>query len=96
MGRSLRFRVYSVQLMGRPFQTRFRSGSGPLGLNLATQSNSLAHYAKGTRSGMAAEAAIALPQFVGIRFQVLFHSPRRGAFHLSLTVLVHFRSPGSI
>jgi hypothetical protein len=38
----------------------------------------------------------ALPQFVGTGFQVLFHSPRRGAFHLSLTVLVHFRSPGSI
>ena len=27
------------------------------------------------------------------RFQVLFHSPHRGAFHLSLTVLVHYRSP---
>ena len=26
------------------------------------------------------------------RFQVLFHSPRRGAFHRSLTVLVHYRS----
>ena len=33
--------------------------------------------------------------FVGIRFQELFHSPRRGAFHLSLTVLVHYRSPRS-
>ena len=30
--------------------------------------------------------------FVGIRFQELFHSPRRGAFHLSLTVLVRYRS----
>ena len=29
---------------------------------------------------------------VGIRFQELFHSPYRGAFHLSLTVLVHYRS----
>ena len=29
---------------------------------------------------------------VGIPFQGLFHSPRRGAFHLSLTVLVHYRS----
>ena len=27
-----------------------------------------------------------------VRFQVLFHSPRRGSFHLSLTVLVHYRS----
>jgi hypothetical protein len=32
---------------------------------------------------------------VGIRFQDLFHSPHRGAFHLSLTVLVHYRSPRS-
>jgi hypothetical protein len=30
----------------------------------------------------------------GTWFQVLFHSPRRGAFHLSLTVLVHYRSSG--
>ena len=29
---------------------------------------------------------------VGIRFQVLFHSPHRGSFHLSLTVLVRYRS----
>ena len=25
-------------------------------------------------------------------FQILFHSPNRGSFHLSLTVLVHYRS----
>ena len=29
-------------------------------------------------------------------FQALFHSPPRGAFHLSLTVLVHYRSHGSL
>ena len=40
--------------------------------------------------------AIALPLLVGIRFQVLFHSPHRGAFHLSLTVLVHYRSQARI
>ena len=34
--------------------------------------------------------------FVSIRFQVLFHSPHRGAFHLSLTVLVRYRSCTSI
>ena len=33
-----------------------------------------------------------LSLFVGIWFQLLFHSPHRGAFHLSLTVLVHYRS----
>ena len=39
---------------------------------------------------------IALRLLVGIRFQVLFHSPRRGSFRLSLTVLVHYRSEASI
>ena len=33
-----------------------------------------------------------LPLIVGIRFQVLFHLSIRDAFHLSLTVLVHYRS----
>ena len=35
----------------------------------------------------------ALRPVVSAWFQVLFHSPRRGSFHLSLTVLVHYRSP---
>ncbi len=29
---------------------------------------------------------------VSARFQILFHSPRRGSFHLSITVLVRYRS----
>ena len=29
---------------------------------------------------------------VGTQFQILFHSPRRGSFHLSLTVLLRYRS----
>ena len=29
-----------------------------------------------------------LPQLVSNRFQILFHSPHRGSFHLSLTVLI--------
>ena len=33
-----------------------------------------------------------LPPLVGNEFQILFHSPNRGTFHLSLTVLVHYRS----
>jgi hypothetical protein len=35
---------------------------------------------------------IALPLLVSTRFQVLFHSGYPGSFHLSLTVLVHYRS----
>ena len=37
-----------------------------------------------------------LRPLVGAWFQDLFHSSRRGAFHLSLTVLVRYRSHGSI
>ena len=35
--------------------------------------------------------SIVLRPVVSIRFQVLFHSPHRGTFHLSFTVLVHYR-----
>ena len=37
-----------------------------------------------------------LRPLVGAWFQVLFHAPYRGTFHLSLTVLVRYRSHGSI
>ena len=37
-----------------------------------------------------------LRPLVSARFQVLLHSAVRGSFHLSLTVLVHYRSLGSI
>jgi hypothetical protein len=96
-------RTYSARftlLMGRspgfgspgrhsmPFRTRFRSGSTYLWLNLATPTNSLAHSTKGTPS-----PPKGLRPAGRRRFQDLFHSPSRGAFHRSLTVLVHYRSP---
>ena len=85
----------------RPIQTRFRYGFGCYSLNLATEINSQAHSPRGTLSGIVRNVSIsrvlnlllALQLFVGFRFQVLFHSPNRGTFHLSLTVLVHYRSP---
>ena len=49
-GRSPRLRVYP-HVRNRPYQTRFRFGSGPEGLNLHVRSNSPDHNAKGTRSG---------------------------------------------
>ena len=39
---------------------------------------------------------VGLRPLVGRRFQVLFHSHTLGSFHLSLTVLVRYRSSGSI
>ena len=85
----------------RPIQTRFRYGFGCHSLNLATEINSQAHSPRGTPSGIARNVPIsrglnlllALRLLVSLRFQVLFHSPNRGTFHLSLTVLVHYRSP---
>ncbi len=52
---------------------RLAFATATLPLNLATYSNSQAHYAKGTRSHL---LYMVLPLLVSTRFQVLFHSPR--------------------
>ena len=62
------------------------------GLTVQHTSNSLAHYPEGTLS----PAKGGLQLLVSIRFQVLFHSPNRSTFHLSLTVLLHYRLRESI
>ena len=60
-------------------------------------SNSPDHNAKGTQSGdTAPEGTSSLLPLVSMWFQDLFHSPHWGAFHLSLTVLVHYRSHRSL
>ena len=74
----------------RPFKTRFRYAY-TLRLKLAGQIKSLTHYTTGTPS-----LYKELRLIVGMQFQVLFHSPNRGSFHLSLAVLVHYRSLKSI
>ena len=71
----------------RPFQTRFRFAFDCLCLKLATCIDSQAHSPKGTPSGPKP-----LRLVVSVQFQILFHSPRRGSFHLSLTVLLRYRS----
>src|ERR1051326_861637 len=91
----------------RPFRTRFRCAS-TYRLKLASKTNSLTHYTKGTpsprrqmtddRGQIDHPSSVVffcrpkLRLLVGIRFQELFHPAHRGAFHLSLTVLVHYRS----
>ena len=71
----------------RPFQTRFRFAFDCLCLKLATCIDSLVHSPKGTPSGHYAPPT-------GCKHTVSgsFHSPRRGSFHLSLTVLLRYRS----
>ncbi len=90
MVRSLAFGSDTCYL-SRTFRTRFRFGFRPEALNLATYINSPVHYAKGTPSPIALNA-IGLRLLVSIWFQVLFHSPYRGSFHLSLTLLLRYRS----
>lgn len=67
----------------------------PYSVKLATKSHSLTHYTKGTQSFITFNSDKLL-LLVRRRFQVLFHSPLRGSFRLSLTVLVHYRSVESI
>ncbi len=76
------------------FRLAFATAPPVTGLTSPLRSNSLAHSPKGTPSHIPATevAGIVLRLIVGSRFQVLFHSPHWGAFHLSLTVLVHYRS----
>ena len=91
----------------RPIQTRFRFGYPSL-VNLATHRNSLAHSSKGTPSRLLPAMChrshpkgsrqrrgndaltVCKPTVSGT-----ISLPSRGAFHLSLTVLVHYRSPVS-
>jgi hypothetical protein len=68
----------------RTFCTRFRFGSGAELLNLAVRSNSRAHYAKGTRSGIPLTGH-SPPTACRYMVSGSFHSPNRGSFH-------HFRS----
>ena len=72
MGRSLGFGSTPCN-SGRPVRTRFRYGSVPEGLNLATQGNSPVHYAKGTPSPVSRseDRDIGLRQLVCAWFQVL-------------------------
>ena len=74
----------------RPVQTRFRCGS--VFLNLAARRDSQAHSTKGTPSRTQRSAPTACRRTVSGTVSL----PSRGAFHLSLTVLVRYRSSESI
>ena len=69
MGRSPGFGSNTTDFI-RPIQTRFRCGSEPLALNLASYIHSPDHSTIGTRSHFDV-----LSVLVSTRFQVLFHSP---------------------
>jgi hypothetical protein len=88
MGSSLSFGSTAYDY-DRPIRTRFRFGSAHR-LTLPQTSNSPARYAKSTRSHHE-DAPTACRHAVSGTISL----PFRGTFHLSLTVLVRYRSPGS-
>ena len=74
----------------RPVRTRLRCGSLP-SLTSPRASDSLAHSTKGTPSHLGGA-----PTARGRTVSGAVSLPSRGAFHLSLTVLVRYRSQGSV
>ncbi len=78
----------------RPLQTRFRFGFGAAALTLLHMTTPRIILQKARRHpGFSLRLAVGLRLLVGTRFQGLLF-PSRGASHLSLTILVHYRSPG--
>ena len=74
----------------RSLQTRFRFGSVTSSLNLASHRNSPDLSTKSTLSGQSPRTVCKH------KVSGSFSLPSRGSFHLSLTVLLHYRSSGSI
>ena len=85
------FRVV-CQLLNRPIQTRFPYAFSRYGIKLATDSTLTGSFFNRNTVIPSPESDLGLQLIVSIRFQVLFHRPLRATFHLSLTVLVHYRS----
>src|ERR671932_648757 len=75
--------------LGALFRLAFAPPPALLGLKLATQTNSSAHSSIGTPSHPSLDAPTACKRTVSGSISL----PFRGSFHLSLTVLVRYRSP---
>ena len=81
----------SCALFGLAFAT-----ATPPGLTSPHATNSQAHSSKGTPSRPACNHADDAPTDCRHTVSGTLSLPSRGTFHPSLTVLVHYRSPGSI
>ena len=76
----------------RPIQTRFRFGSSRQALTSPHTANSPDHSSIGTPSRYRDESRQHASTACRHTVSVSISLPSRGAFHLSLTVLVHYRS----
>src|SRR4030095_10631832 len=94
MARSLRFGSRACDydaLFGLAFAT-----APPPGLTSPHTTNSQAHSSKGTPSPPTPQGCSKAPTDCRQTVSGTISIPSRGTFHLSLTVLVRYRSPGSI
>src|SRR6266540_3505970 len=91
MVRSLRFGSRARDYIDARFGLAFATAPPP-GLTLPRTANSPAHSSKGTRSRLQATAPTVCKHTVSGTISL----PSRGTFHLSLTVLVRYRSPESV
>ena len=94
-GQITRFRVCYLLHLFAQLALAFAMASPFKGLTCNKQqlAGSLCKRHAVTRAKRINSINIVLPPLVSTWFQVLFHSPKRGSFHLSLTLLVHYRSP---
>ncbi len=86
-GKLIPLRVVPLPPIFRAIHARFHYASVGLPLRQGIKVHSPAHSSIGTPSPRKA------PTPCRCMVSDLFHSPLRGSFHLSLTVLVHYRSP---
>lgn|SRR5687768_13871467 len=94
MGRSLRFGSRSRHCNAL-FRLAFATAS-PHGLTSRRNTNSQAHSSKGTPSQLLCTQGAVAPTDCKHTVSGTVSLPSRGTFHLSLTVLVRYRSLGSI
>ena len=82
-----------IRATKRPLRLAFAAPPPQRGLSIATH-NILAgsFFNRNTVTRPDLRRNFRLPLFVSAWFQILFHRPQRAAFHLSLVVLVHYRS----
>ncbi len=85
-GKLIPLRVVPLPPICRAIHARFHCASVGLPLRQGIKVHSPAHSSIGTPSPFRA------PTPCRCMVSDLFHSPLRGSFHLSLTVLVHYRS----
>ena len=93
---NLRFSICDLRFKDRGAEALWLDGKSHECDELLKPTYAWTGYGPNRKSAIVNRKFTGLLHIVGIWLQVLFHSPSRGSFHLSLAVLVHYRLPRSI